>query len=244
MKFKYKIAVITINKDCSKDLLKTVRSVDNQVLKPNIHIIVTKKLEKGIKTKIKKNYRKFIIGKDTSIYNAMNIGLKKSWGYNTIFLNSGDIFFNNKSILKIKKNIEIYKKALIFKTILQFKNNCYAPKLSFFKNKNYFSHPSFIRPSVVLNSDKIYFNENKKISADTDWIKKNIRKFDSKKINMTMSKHFLGGISSNPTLLTLTIKLNESFNSFAKELLKFFLKNFLGQKKFYDVIYFFKYKKN
>ena len=51
MKLKYKIAVITVNKDCSKDLLKTVRSVDNQVSKPNIHIIVTKKLEKEIKKK-------------------------------------------------------------------------------------------------------------------------------------------------------------------------------------------------
>lgn len=173
----------------------------------------------------------------------MNLGLKKTWNYNTIFLNGGDIFFNNKSILRIKKNMEIYKKVLIFRTILQFKNNYYSPKLSFFKNNNYLSHPSFVRPSVMLNSDKIYFNENKKISADTDWIKKNIMRFGLKKINMCTTKHFLGGISSNPTFLTLTIKLNESFNSFAKELFKFFLKNFLGQKKFYDVIYFFKYKK-
>ena len=45
MKLKNSIAVITINKDCSKDLVKTIRSVDSQDLQPNIHLIVAKKLE-------------------------------------------------------------------------------------------------------------------------------------------------------------------------------------------------------
>lgn len=243
MKIKKSVAVITINKDCSKDLIKTIRSVDNQDLQPNIHLIVAKKLENKIVKNFKKKYRKFIIGKDNSLYNAMNIGLKNTWGYNVIFLNSGDIFFNNKSILNIKKNLKINANCLIFKTILQFKNICYYPKKSFFYRDDYLPHPSFIRPPVLLNSDKIYFNENKKISADSEWIKKNIKKFNSKKINIPITKHYLGGVSSDPTLYTLTIRLKESFISFIKELLKFFLKIILGRKEFYNIIFFFKFIK-
>ena len=111
MKLKNSIAVITINKDCSKDLAKTIRSVDNQYLRPNMHLIVAKKIDNTLVKKFKKKYRKFIIGKDNSLFNAMNIGLKNTWKYNIIFLNSGDIFLDNKSIFNIKKKIKINKVA-------------------------------------------------------------------------------------------------------------------------------------
>lgn len=243
MKLKNSIAVITINKDCSKDLAKTIRSVDNQYLRPNMHLIVAKKIDNTLVKKFKKKYRKFIIGKDNSLFNAMNIGLKNTWKYNIIFLNSGDIFLDNKSIFNIKKKIKINKSCLIFKTILQFRNICYYPKKTFFYKDDYLAHPSFIRPPVSLNSNKIYFNENKKISADSEWIKKNIKLFNFKKIDIPITKHFLGGQSSNPTLSTLIMRLKESFISFIKELIKFFLKIFLGHKEFYNVIFFFKFIK-
>ena len=54
MKLKKSIAVITINKDCSKDLVKTIRSVDSQDLQPSIHLIVAKKLEGALINKFKK----------------------------------------------------------------------------------------------------------------------------------------------------------------------------------------------
>jgi hypothetical protein len=243
MELKNSIAVITIHKDCSKDLVKTILSVYNQDLSPNIHLMVSKKLDSILINKFKKKYRKFIIGKDNSLFNAMNIGLKNTWSYNIIFLNSGDIFFNNKSIFNIKKNIKIKKNCLIFKTILQFRNICYYPKNFFFYRDDYLPHPSFIRPPVSLNPNKIYFNENKKISADSEWIKKNIKIFDFKKINIPITKHFLGGVSSNPTLSSLTIRLKESLINFIKELIKFFLKIFLGQKNLYNFIFFFKFKR-
>jgi hypothetical protein len=243
MKLKKSIAVITINKDCSKGLIKTIRSVDSQDLQPSIHLIVAKKLEGALINKFKKKYRKFIIGKDNSLYNAMNIGLKNTWSYNIIFLNSGDIFFNNKSILNIKKNIKVKQNCLIFKKILQFKNIFYYPKKAFFSRDDYLPHPSFVRPPVSLKSNKVYFNENKKISADSEWIKKNIEKFNFKKINIPITKHFLGGVSSDPTLYTLIIRLEESFISFIKELIKFFLKIFFGKKNFYNIIFFFKFIK-
>lgn len=241
MKFINKICVISVNKDNKKDLIKTLSNVNKQIIEPDLHLVIVKKIDNNTLGKFKKNYRKFIIGKDNSLYNAMNIGLKNSWGYNIIFLNGGDIFYNNQSISNIKKNIGKKKNCLIFKTILKYKKKIYYPKQLFFNRNNYLPHPSFVRPPIHKNQKKIYFKENNKIGSDGDWMKLNINKFNYRKINKIISIHYLGGLSSNPTLQTLLKKLKESFFIFFLELLKFLIKLFFGQKNYYNIIYFFKF---
>ena len=59
------------------------------------------------KSKKKKN-RKILISKDRSLYQAMNIALKKTFNYSVIFINSGDELSNKRSIKK--NNIEIINK--------------------------------------------------------------------------------------------------------------------------------------
>ena len=114
-----KITIITINYDDLDDLKKTIESVDSQKSRPQKHIIVSKKLKLNQLTKFKKKYRKFILGKDNSLFNAMNIGKKYSLNSPVIFLNSGDIFYNSNSIDLIQKYYKALKnKVVVFKTVL------------------------------------------------------------------------------------------------------------------------------
>ena len=71
---KNEITIITIHS--LKRLIKTLDSIDNQKIKPYKNLVIIKKIKNFDFKKYKKKYRKFIIGKDTSLYNAMNIGIK------------------------------------------------------------------------------------------------------------------------------------------------------------------------
>ncbi len=55
-----KIAIITVHKDFDDDLLKTIKSVSSQIIKPDLHLIVAKKINKSLKRKIKNKYTTII----------------------------------------------------------------------------------------------------------------------------------------------------------------------------------------
>ena len=105
-----KLSIITIHKGPTKDLIKTINSVANQNHIPFDHLIISPKIPVYFKDKYNKKYIKYIIGRDKSIYNAMNIGLNLTRKRSILFLNSGDVFFNKDCV----KNIyEAIKKILI-----------------------------------------------------------------------------------------------------------------------------------
>ena len=70
-----KIAIVTVHAGEIKNLINTIKSVDSQNAKPDLHLIISKNYNSNILL-YKKKYNKFIFKKDRSIYNAMNIGLK------------------------------------------------------------------------------------------------------------------------------------------------------------------------
>ena len=237
-----KLAVISIHSGKEEKIIKTCYSVDSQILKPDLHLVVSKKvlLKKII---YKKNYRKIIFGKDNSIYDAMNLGLLNTKKYLILFLNSGDIFFSNKSIFYIKKFIRS-NNCLQFKTVLKFKNNYFYPKKNFFMSKKYFAHPSFLRPPTLNLFKK--FDLKKGMIADMIWIKENIKIHKLIKIDQFLSIHFLGGISSNPSINSIKFFKQSGRIFFIKEIIKFFLKKILNLKLYYKLIYLnkFTYDKN
>ena len=70
---KNKLAVITIHKGDIKNLIKTINSIDKQLVFPDLHLILIHHSTSGdIKIKKKKN-RKILISKDRSLYQAMNM---------------------------------------------------------------------------------------------------------------------------------------------------------------------------
>jgi len=234
---KKNISIITIHKGAINNLKKTLNSIDNQKVKNFKNYVISPFLSKQEIKKFKQKYRIFIIGKDKSLYNAMNIGLKNTWSDYILFLNSGDHFYNNNASHLIKLNLD--KNCLIFKTVLKYKKRSLYPKKRFFYSNYYHPHPSFIRPPQL--KQKIYFNEKYKIDADSIWVNNNISRYSSKKIFKNFSIHYLGGLSTSPNLETIKNYFSNSLYSGLKEMIKYLLFKLLGQIKYYQLIYKFKF---
>lgn len=238
-----KIIVVTINYDNLEDLIKTLDSVDSQTVKPKKHIIVSRKLNFNELKKLKKRYRKFIVGKDNSLYNAMNIGKQQSKNSPVIFLNGGDIFYNLNSISLIQRYYKslIKNKVIIFKTILVNKKDFFYPKKKFFRKKNYLPHSSFIFSNSKHNSD-IYFDEKMIITADGKWMKEILKKSNGLvKVNCNLVIQNLDGQSSKPSIRTIYYRFKENISSGLNETVKFFINLLFGKKLYFRIIYFNKY---
>jgi hypothetical protein len=231
------LAIITIHKGEYADLVKTVKSVDIQSKKPKKHLIIAKNLDITQIKKFKKKYRNFILNQDRSIYNAMNLGLKKTISNHVLFLNSGDCLISNKIISYILNSIKKEKKkCLIFKTALVYKEYYFRPKNNFFFSTNYLAHPSFIRPPIN-NNRIIKFKEKLKIISDGIWMKQNIDKFGYKKIDKIICQHIIGGVSTVPSLELICEKFSKSYFELLKEFIKLILYYFFKKNIYYKLIY-------
>lgn len=236
-----KIAIITVHNTTKYDLEKTLKSIDSQSRKPDLSLVIAKQVKGLNVNKFKKNYRSFIIGKDKSLWNAMNIGIKFTKEYFILYLNSGDKFYDKNSILHIQRNIRFKFITYIFKTELVFEKISFIPKKQYFLNKNYSPHPSFIRSPI--NSNRLnLFNEKNLINSDGEWMKHEREKKVVKKIDKIITTHYLGGRSTNPTLSSIKILLSDSIYSGIKEIIKFIIHIILKKKYYYKLIYFFRYE--
>lgn len=228
------LAIVTIHKGKFTNLLKTIKSVDNQKKKRFKHIIIAKNLSHTQLKYINAKSRTLIHNKDKSIYNAMNIGLKITKKNHLLFLNSGDCLVNKNITEYIYNLIKKEKKCLIFKTQIFYKNKRYIPKDNFFLSNNYFPHPSFVRPPV--KKKLITFDESFKIISDGIWMRKHLNNYNFKKIDMVIAQHNIGGISSVPSLDLIKDKIKISFFLFLKEFIKLVLYYVLKDKYFYQFI--------
>ena len=233
------INIISVSDGNKKDLKKTIDSVKNQNFKKYKHFIIAKKLEKKFLLQNKSNKIKFIVGKDTSIYNAMNIGEKLTFNNFTIYLNSGDIFFSNNSLKTINNEMKD-KLNTQFVTILKYKNILFFSKKNFFLNENTFTHSSFVR-SPVKKNDIVFYDESYLITADGNWMKENVKKNGLKRIYLPISIFSLDGVSTFPSLKTIIMKKNLDIRSLTKEIVKFIISKFISRKFFYKLIYSTKY---
>ena len=117
-----KVSIITVCLNSEKTIRDTINSVLSQSYKNIEHIFVDGGSKDSTISLIKNNpnKKKIIIKKDTNIYEAINLGIKKSTGKIIQILNSDDILENNNIIKevvnKIKKNpnYNIYLGNVIF----------------------------------------------------------------------------------------------------------------------------------
>lgn len=238
MKF---INVISVSDGNEEELKLTIKSVKNQKFNFYKHIIIAKKLSKKFIKKNKSRKITFIVGKDKSIYNAMNIGEKISFNKHTIYLNSGDIFYSDKTLKTISNKLNQTKNFNVqFVSVLKFKTNLFYPRKKYFHNINTYTHSSFIR-SPILKKKIIFYNENFEITADGQWMRENTKENGLKKFYIPISIFSLNGISTLPSTKTILIKMRIGFNDFFKEVIKYAISKFLSKKLFYLIIYSNKY---
>ena len=241
------LVVITVHKGLVQTLKKTLRSIDRQICAPSHNIVVARNTSLYQVANFQRENRTFIFNKDKSIYNAMNIGLRNKIINNkfVIFLNSGDVFFNNKVIYDIKKYFT-RTAPIAGQQILRYNNNYYKIRKIYSRKKNYLAHGAFFSPPIKKNSvsTHTFFLENHKIDADGIWMKTIIHKsFNSPiKVNKNISILSLGGVSTNPNISSVLHYKKINFKCYVKELLKLILKLILGKTLYYRVIYLFKFK--
>lgn len=101
---RFKISIITINRNNEIGLRKTIQSVIDQNY-PNIEYIVIDGASTDGSVKVLNELNDkitfWISEEDNGIYNAMNKGIKKATGDYLLFLNSGDNLINGDIITEI-----------------------------------------------------------------------------------------------------------------------------------------------
>ena len=233
---------MTITDGNINSLELTLSSIDKQNVNNYKNFIISKKRLKNLNNKFKTKKRIFIYKKDSSIYEAMNFGLKKSTNNIVIFLNAGDIFFSKSSLNTILQYSKMcnYKSCLMFISVLKYNGDYFVPKKKKFFSSNFLTHSSFIRPPERKDPG---FNIINKITADGEWMENNVKKFNIKKFYIPVTIFSLGGISNLPSCRSLMIKVNNGVIVLLKEVLKFILLKLVGVNLFYKIIYYFKYKR-
>jgi hypothetical protein len=224
-----KLLIITVHKGPVHKLLNSLDSIDQQSCLPELNVVVSPFIDEEIQRLYSRSYRKFVIGKDNSLYHAMNIGLEFSKDFNTFFLNSGDVLFSHDSIDYVKKYCKD-NVVNIFETVLKTKNYIFYPK------RKFISHSSFVRPPDL---NPILFNESFSIVADGPWMKSNIDRFFYYHHNRYISIFTLDGISSLPSFASVVSKWEYRPLESLKEFVKLLLFNLMFKKDIYFLIIFF-----
>ena len=182
-----KISIITVCLNSEATIIDTINSVNSQSYKNIEHIFI----DGGSKDKtleiIRKNpnkKKKIAILKGSNIYEAMNLGVKKSTGNIIQILNSDDILYSNTIIEKTVSKIKRFPKYdFYFGNVVFFSNN------NFYKVKRFFTadykkinnlingdmppHPaSFVRREVYKNCGS--YDVNLEIASDFDFFLRTI----------------------------------------------------------------------
>lgn len=108
----YKLSIITINKNNSIGLEKTIQSVINQTYFDKIEYIIIDGLSTDGSSMIIDKYKDYfsywVSEEDNGIYDAMNKGARTATGEYLLFLNSGDVLYHNKIVEEVYPKLNTY----------------------------------------------------------------------------------------------------------------------------------------
>lgn len=193
------ISVITINFNDKAGLAKTVKSVMGQSVSAEF-IIIDGASTDGSVDVIKEHAEHldyWVSEKDTGIYNAMNKGIAKATGDYCIFMNSGDVFYDEKVLEKV---IPYLDGTAIINGDTSYPSGRYDKSpddvtLSFFMNSTIIHQSTFIRTDLLKKNN---YDEKYRIVSDWKfWIEELIVKGVSyKNIHLPISIFDENGIGS------------------------------------------------
>lgn len=201
-----KLSIITVNYNNARGLEQTLQSVLSQDKLAFEHIVidggstddsiaVLEKYSTGITFKSEA---------DSGVYEAMNKGISMAQGEYLLFLNSGDVFYNEKVLARVvpmlDSEIAIYYGDLVFKSETQEFIKQYPDKIAF----SFFLKDSLPHPSSFIKKDLFYtlffYNEKFKIISDWEFFIRVICKenVSYKHLNETISIFEMDGMSNDP----------------------------------------------
>jgi len=236
-----KLSVVTVYKfGAIEELKKTYNSILRQSYKPYELIMVLSEVENvaDVKKEFNGDFVKFIINKDCSLYNAMNIGLMACNGGAVIFLNGGDEFKDAESVALINRHFKDGR-CLAMRTIQENQGDFYVRPSLRYLNELVLSpaHQGFVAP--LPDAKKKLYSEIKKISSDVYWMRELMERCGVNICSDVVSKFQLGGVSNLPSINTVIIRYQEAgMKRATKEIIKYLSCCLLGRKYYYRLIFF------
>jgi len=203
-----KISVVTVVLNDQLNIENTIKSVLSQDYQNIEYLIIDGKSNDSTIEIIKKydsRVYEWISEEDSGIYDAMNKGIDLASGEFIIFMNSGDTFFNEKTVSKVFLNKAAINKDVIFgDTCVDFQSYKKIIRGEYPKKNNpmTFNHQSVFLKNSLMKSFK--FNLSYKICADKDLFaylyKMNLQYFYSSEI---IAKIAAFGFSNSNRVKTL-----------------------------------------
>lgn len=242
--------IITINKNNSTGLEKTIQSVINQTYTDYEYIVIdgnSTDNSKEIIEKYSNKITKYIIEPDAGIYDAMNKGIKLISNKYCLFLNSGD-YFASDNILQIVSNL-IDNEDIIYGNILVEKQN--KREHIIFPNtidlhyllKYSIPHQATFIKSTLFNEIGLY-STNFKIVSDWLWFVKCVayKNIVIKHINQNITIFDSGGISMNSDYEKLIISERKHAlqTIFSDSVVQLF-DDYIVTKEKYNLLYYNRY---
>jgi glycosyltransferase involved in cell wall biosynthesis len=214
-------SVITINYNNVEGLRNTMKSVSSQTFSDFEYIVIDggstdgsldvirefQTFNSDIDQGVTRKYQ-WISEPDSGIYNAMNKGIFRSTGDYCLFLNSGDVLFNNHVLSQIAKN-EIISDIICFDAIVneEHKNTLVkAPKdVSFY---TFYTHTILHQATLIkrfLFEKYGLYNEQFRIVSDWEFFVKALilGNCSYQSIELTISVFDSNGVSSNSQYIEL-----------------------------------------
>ncbi len=208
MTYNIKISIVTICKNAKLIIEKTLKSVVSQSF-DNYEYIIQDGLSNDNTLEIVKKYQRnnmYIYSeKDEGIYDAMNKAVTHCKGEWIIFMNAGDIFYNENVLSDIfSRKIDGEAKIIYGHTMY-----CFESKFSIISNHNIqflnrevcYCHQSILAKRELLMKNA--FNTKYSILADYEWlIRMWISGIQFKQVNCIISKYMRNGLSAKAMLKT------------------------------------------
>jgi glycosyltransferase involved in cell wall biosynthesis len=240
-----KLSIITVNKNNTNGLEKTIQSVSKQTFTDYEYIVIDGVSEDGSVEIIKKYADKityWISEPDTGIYNAMNKGIKKASGDYCLFLNSGDCLIAGTTLKNAFREIDGQADIYYSDTLTTHNNTWKYPDeldVNFFLRTN-INHQNTIIRRLLFNSHG-YYNEKLRVVSDLEFYLKEIWFYNSRFVHLKtkITKYNMDGISSTTSLIRqeYPIVLDNVFGKLSASLRELNdLKNKKGLYLYYDIV--------
>ena len=228
------ISIGTIHKGPYKDLLMTIESVLLQNTPCDDYIVVASNLSIEQKNYVKLNVTKVFFDVDSSLYDAMNIGLKACQGSHVLFLNSGDVLIDFNVLSYCNNFVNDNKTIYIAPVVICLNKTCHlAPTIDRLISGAMPGHQGFLAP---ISIKKMYFTDTLNFWNDGEWMELYLTKYKSEVLHQPLVEFSFDGASSIPKLKNIPILMNVSYYLSIKYLIKFLMYYTLPQKIYFYIL--------
>jgi len=227
------ISIVTIHKGDYKDLKVTVESVLSQSMPCVEYVVVASGLDSKQQAYVMSNAAKCFFDVDSSLYDAMNIGLQASTMSHILFLNSGDVLINADVLSFCGASINNDRTVYLAPSVVCLDGICYlAPTVERLMLGVSPGHQGFMAP---ISHDKFYFDDSGNFWDDGEWMKLYLQNYKSEVLPQPLVRFNFNGLSSIPDLRNVRPLFKVSFYLSIKYIIKWVLYTFLPFKLYFHI---------